>query len=131
MEDKLLQVSCVSSPHCIECGIELTETIGNICPVCASMVPESQIADERYGFRVQRLKDQPYGKHEEVFSKNLHDMPFEDWDSIVFGNYTGTPEGYLSHKERHIVASTIQWLGTPVGRSFLKECGFERENGSL
>ncbi|MDA3856405.1 MAG: hypothetical protein PF569_09170 [Candidatus Woesearchaeota archaeon] len=33
-----------------------------------------------------------------------------------------------SERERHIVASFIQWLGTPIGTSFLNDCGFIEES---
>lgn len=38
------------------------------------------------------------------------------------------PLEYLSEKEKKIMISTIQWLGSPVGQNFLKECGFEGNN---
>jgi hypothetical protein len=32
----------------------------------------------------------------------------------------------LTEREIKIIISTIQWLGSPVGKSFLTECGFEK-----
>ena len=32
----------------------------------------------------------------------------------------------LSDREKTIMLSTIQWLGSPVGQGFLRECGFEK-----
>jgi len=36
----------------------------------------------------------------------------------------GIPTSKLSAREKKIIISTIQWLGSPVGQSFLKDCGF-------
>ena len=49
-----------------------------------------------------------------------------DPDLIVFGHpsNTPTPNDYLSDREKNIVISTIQWLGSPVGQGFLNSCGF-------
>lgn len=50
-----------------------------------------------------------------------------DMDLIVFGHNPGSthPKDYLSDREESIVLSVIQWLGSPVGQSFLDSCGFE------
>ncbi len=83
---------------------------------------------KRYGFKQYRLnKHDPYYDKEVKFSKEFHSFPM-DWDYIVFGmkdsiGYS-SPKDFLSERERHIVASTIQWLGTPVGESFLDTCDF-------
>jgi hypothetical protein len=34
------------------------------------------------------------------------------------------PSEYLTEKEESIVISTIQWLGTPVGKKFMESCGY-------
>jgi hypothetical protein len=49
-----------------------------------------------------------------------------DLDLIVFGhpNNSATPKDYLSDREKDIVLSAIQWLGSPVGQGFLDSCGF-------
>ena len=36
---------------------------------------------------------------------------------------SGNSVAHLSDKEKEIMISTIQWLGSPVGQSFLKDCG--------
>lgn len=48
------------------------------------------------------------------------------WDMVVFGTGVSDsfPKEYLTDRERKIVASVIQWLGTPVGMSFLEKAGF-------
>ncbi len=53
-------------------------------------------------------------------------IPEYDMDFIVFGHdWDSTlPKDYLTEKEKRIVLSTIQWLGSPIGRSFLERCGF-------
>ncbi len=86
--------------------------------------------DKIYGNRIKRLKDLPYGQDELKFSEEFHKMPVNDWELIVFGGKVnsswGIPADSLSEREKDIVASVIQWLGTPVGKSFLKDCSFEK-----
>ena len=40
----------------------------------------------------------------------------------------GTPKKYCSNSEIKLMITLIQWLGSPVGQYFLKECGFEKVN---
>jgi hypothetical protein len=51
-----------------------------------------------------------------------------DPDLIVFGhlNNSMSPKDYLSDREKNIVLSVIQWLGSPVGQNFLESCGFTK-----
>jgi hypothetical protein len=61
------------------------------------------------------------------FLKNHNRQGYEDMDLIVFGHGSESlrPNDYLNDREKKIVLSTIQWLGSPVGQSFLIDCGFE------
>lgn len=78
------------------------------------------------GFKDYRLKenDEYYAKEIkalEVFNERTY---LENIDLIVFGQKPGTSmeaNDNLTERERKIVLSTIQWLGTPVGQSFLEE----------
>lgn len=46
------------------------------------------------------------------------------WDYMLGTNSSGTrPADYLSNRELRIVATVVQWLGTPVGQGFLREAG--------
>ena len=77
-----------------------------------------------------RFKDNPK-------EKEMHDKFIEMFkrdssanrclSAIIFGwqndNQT-TPERYLTYDEENICLNLIQWLGSPVGQSFLRECGF-------
>lgn len=77
-----------------------------------------------------RFKDNPK-------EKEMHDKFIEMFkrdssanrclSAIIFGwqndNQT-TPERYLTDDEENICLNLIQWLGSPVGQSFLRECGF-------
>ena len=57
----------------------------------------------------------------EYFKNNRH-----LFDMGVFGSDKGsTPNDFLSYREEQVVFSLIQWLGTHVGQSFLRECGYE------
>lgn len=78
------------------------------------------------GFKDYRLKanDEYYAeeiKAVEVFNQRTY---IENIDLIVFGQKPGTSmeaNDNLTERERKIVLSTIQWLGTPVGQGFLEE----------
>lgn len=67
--------------------------------------------------------------------KQLHDSFVEHHndkylDLIVFGSNDGSgmnPSDNLTDREKQIVVSTIQWLGSPVGKNFLRENGFTQE----
>lgn len=43
----------------------------------------------------------------------------------------GFPVEYLTDREKQIMISTIQWLGSPVGQSFLGNCGFDMNNNAI
>jgi len=44
---------------------------------------------------------------------------------VVFGMKSNNlPTDYLSEREESICLSLIQWLGSPVGQSFLQHCGY-------
>jgi hypothetical protein len=60
------------------------------------------------------------------FLKNHNRQGYEDMDLIVFGHgpESSRPKDYLTDREKKIVLSSIQWLGSPVGQSFLRDCGF-------
>jgi len=47
------------------------------------------------------------------------------FDQAILGcNGNGKPNQYLTEREEQIVFSTLQWLGSPVGQSFLDKAGF-------
>lgn len=83
-------------------------------------------------FKNYRFKTNP--KEKEFFDKFLkhHNRDgYTDMDNIVFGTDERgiRPAQYLTDREKKVVLSTIQWLGSPVGQSFLNDCGFElKEN---
>lgn len=67
--------------------------------------------------------------------KELHDKFKKDFiegdrcsvdtiNRLVFGHPENSiePNDYLTNRERQIVLSTIQWLGSPVGQGFLESC---------
>ena len=52
-------------------------------------------------------------------------------DNIVYGSDgQGFPNQYLTDNEINVVANTIQWLGSPVGKNFLEKCGFVEKEKS-
>lgn len=81
------------------------------------------------GFKVYRHKDNPEEKrfHDKFIEHNSYNA--YDMDRICFppkGNNDLYPSDVLSSRERQIVISAIQWLGSPVGQSFLRELGYEK-----
>lgn len=52
---------------------------------------------------------------------------YNTMDLIVFGHASTAmqPKDFLSEREKSIVLSTIQWLGSPVGQGFLEKVSTE------
>jgi hypothetical protein len=77
-------------------------------------------------FKEHRFENNP---QEKIFVEQFIRERFygNDIDLIVFGHpsNSSSPNDYLSDREKNIVVSTIQWLGSPVGQAFLYSCGFE------
>jgi hypothetical protein len=47
------------------------------------------------------------------------------FDLAILGSRgNGTPTEYLTDREEQIVFSTLQWLGSPAGQSFLEQVGY-------
>lgn len=76
-----------------------------------------------------RLESNPQEKVfvDEFIKQHCH---LDNLDLIVFGHpsYSTTPKDHLSGREKEIILSTIQWLGSPVGQGFLDSCGFTLKN---
>lgn len=77
-------------------------------------------------YKMHRLENNPKEKEFlEKFIENHTDN--SDIDRIVFGTINGIETNrYLTEDEKRVVISTIQWLGSPVGKGFLLECGFSQ-----
>jgi hypothetical protein len=78
------------------------------------------------GFKVYRHDNNP--KEKKLHNKFVELFCDDDMDLIIFppspesgGLYTNEK---LTERERRIVLTTIQWLGSPVGQDFLRGCGF-------
>jgi len=75
-----------------------------------------------------------YRHESNPLEKKLHDnfikyKTVEDLSMISLASDDGMkPNRYLTDEECSIVISTIQWLGSPVGRAFLSENGFQHDN---
>lgn len=51
-------------------------------------------------------------------------------DQAIFGIKDGTsslPNEYLTERDKQIMLSTLQWLGSHVGQCYLRECGLLTE----
>jgi len=86
--------------------------------------------EELKGFKTYRHADNP--KEKELHDQFVRLYSIKDMERIVFGHTDPTgnvPSGRLSVREQRIVISTVQWLFTTVGYSFIRSLGFceERE----
>jgi hypothetical protein len=80
-----------------------------------------------------RFKDNPK-------EKEFHDKFIERFDSItgertlsaiIFGwknDRQEYPADHLADRDKQVCINLIQWLGSPVGQGFLRDCGFETKN---
>jgi hypothetical protein len=78
------------------------------------------------GYNRHRLiEDDPYYETEVKLSKLFNEQQDGFWNTVVFGtDIWNKPKSYLTDDQMKVVASVIQWLGTPVGKSFLERAGF-------
>jgi len=76
------------------------------------------------GFKTYRHEQNP--KEKELHDKFIEKHGGNLMSMIVYPpKETGAyPSEYLTEKEESIVISTIQWLGTPVGKKFMESCGY-------
>ncbi len=82
------------------------------------------------GNKEYRFKDNPkekefHDKFIEMFSRD--GAAYKSLSAIVNGwskDRQNQPKEWLSEKEEDICVSLIQWLGSPVGQGFLRDCGF-------
>lgn len=86
-------------------------------------------------FKVYRHRNNPKEKelHDKFLEGHISDKNCSI-DLLVFepANESQTyAKDNLSDREKRIMLGTIQWLGSPVGQNFLRDCGFKLEkNGT-
>lgn len=85
------------------------------------------------GCKTYRFKKRDDNEQERVFA--------EKWQGINDEEHTKTLARLLaedpnarnlpppSDRDKMVAATVIQWLGSPVGQGFLRDCGFVREEG--
>ncbi len=72
-------------------------------------------------YKTHRFEENPKEKEfvekfqKEICKRNL-------LGNIIFAD--NKERRHLNNTEERIVISAIQWLGSPVGQSFLNQCGF-------
>lgn len=80
------------------------------------------------GLNTHRLiREDDYYETEVKLSDTFNEMN-EQYRDIIPNLLYGTDVQNLSvtDHEKTIIATVIQWLGTPVGKGFLESCGFTR-----
>lgn len=77
------------------------------------------------GLKTYRHESNPVEKeiHDKFIKNFAKDIAMEQISMPTKEN--GDPVEYLTDREKEIMITTIQWLGSPVGQGFLAECGFE------
>lgn len=86
--------------------------------------------------KTYRFKDNPQEKifHDKFLQEFERGNGLHRLSGIVFGwedSAQRWPKSYLTEREADICINLIQWLGSPVGQSFLEECGFELKKNDL
>lgn len=81
------------------------------------------------GFKTYRHADNP--REEALHSKFIEMFTDKDMDFIIFGNLNDKsgkiPNDNLTVREQRIVISTVQWLGSSLGQSFIRSLGYCEE----
>ena len=83
------------------------------------------------GYNIHRHESNPKEKelHDKFIAVVLNDKHSHQMlDRIIFGTKDmaqDIPKEELDHRETKICVTLIQWLGSPWGQGFLRDCGFE------
>lgn len=83
------------------------------------------------GNKTYRFDQNPQEKifHDTFRAKHIVEMP-NSIHFIAFPPHVNGSLNYasdiISEREKIIMLSTIQWLGSPVGQEFLRDCGYEK-----
>lgn len=83
------------------------------------------------GFKIYRHGKNPIEKklHDKFNEMHINDRNC-NVDLLVFppfDTYQNHSVDTLSDREKQIMLTTVQWLGSSVGQYFLSECGFKLE----
>ncbi len=75
-------------------------------------------------------KSKPKGLHAHRFRNNPEEKRFSDaWDEMNVLCYLlgdGARKVPVEPREEQVAATVIQWLGSPVGQSFLEQLGYKK-----
>lgn len=107
----------------------LTHTQLFICKSCHGEF-QAKVSYTIDGFKTYRHESNPKEKelHDKFLKEYINGDSVRNVDILIFP--TSNPSqtiaiDTLSDREKQIMLSTIQWLGSHVGQSFLRDCGFE------
>ena len=79
------------------------------------------------GLRLYRLKSNP---QEQVFAdrwQELNKDPSNMLDHLMADDPNGRCQEPSPLRDKLVAATVIQWLGSPVGQGFLRDCGYVKE----
>jgi hypothetical protein len=79
------------------------------------------------GLHQYRFKDNPL---EEVYAEaweaenkaNPGTLEGRGWLDYLLAKDNNSPMGEVSKRDREVAATVIQWLGSPIGQNFIKDC---------
>ena len=78
------------------------------------------------GFKTYRHKEN--AREEALHDEFITQFSKKDMDLIVFGQrkckLSKKPVSMLTERERRIVVSTVQWMGSSSGQNFLRNLGY-------
>ena len=82
------------------------------------------------GINSNRLKREPLEqKFAKLWEKDNHRKIGNGILDYLLAQDPNYPRGEVTPRDREVAATVIQWLGSPVGISFLEEIGFKRGKG--
>jgi hypothetical protein len=82
-------------------------------------------SNKEYRFKDNQKEKEFHDKFIEMFERDS--MAKTTLSAIIFGwenDRQQYPKRFLQDNEEDICLNLIQWLGSPVGQSFLNSCGF-------
>jgi|APSaa5957512622_1039677.scaffolds.fasta_scaffold83478_2 hypothetical protein len=80
------------------------------------------------GLRPYRLASNP---DEQVFAdqwKKVNKNPSNLLDHLLADNPNGQCQAPAELRDKLVAATVVQWLGSPVGQGFLRDCGYTKKD---
>lgn len=80
------------------------------------------------GLKQYRFKNNPEERRfAEAWEKQNNPADSQADSSLAYLLSPDSQKESVSDRDREVAATTIQWLGSPVGQAFLRDLGYERK----